>query len=980
MPLILYIRGKIGPTLDLNFASEFYRNRSVLSTFDNSLTYTGASAKTMVDSDGLVKWAPHNLALNSAAPVTQNITVISGVAYTVECTGTGSITLSGAGIGSASLGVPVEITAATTTLTLTIVGSVDTMWAYRSDLGGMVNNSDRGDSYVPTTSAAVYLPRRGHHIYDGSTWVNKGILLESEARTNLLAESNDFGTTWTANNASLTAADATGPDGASSMTLLNDSSATGTGEVYVDYAVTVSTAVAYTFSVFVKADQLAFVALGTESFTTPASGETFFNLTTGALATVATGHTATIENCGGGIYRCAITFTTDAADTAGNLRIYVAEADTDITVDLDGTSSVHIFGAQLELGSTASSYIPTAGATVTRAAETLTVAAANLPYSATNMSIQMDGEMTYADEAAAAQLTLTRWYADASNYIILDVDTDTTATGEINANQNAAATLDTVVATAEYTPGVNVAFNIASRHTSGAINIAKDGTAATANTTPTALPDLSATNLELGYDYMGTIGQFRMWDADLGDTGIAEASARTYTTEFAMIVSTTTASETFTIPCQNVGTFNAVIDWGDNSDHSTITAYNDADLVHVYNNPGDHVIRITGTFPNIYFNNAGDRLKVKSVENFGKVGWTRADGAFHGCSNMTSFTSGTTDTSSVTSMYFMFYGCTGLTTLDLSSFDTSSVTTMYAMFYNCSGLTTLDVSSFNTSSVTTMAFMFRGCSGLTTLDLSGFSTASVTAMRYMFYNCSGLTTLNVSGFDTSSVTTMNSMFYSCSELTTLDVSSFNTSSVTDMYFMFYSCSELTTLDLSGFNTALVTDMYAMFYNCSGLTTLDVSSFNTSSVTDIRFMFNGCSGVTTLDVSSFDTSSVTSMYFMFYNCSSLTTLDVSSFDTSSVTSMGFMFFSCSGLTDIIGVDAFDISGLNDVTSLTNFANGVTLPTSRYDALLIAWEAQDPFDGMAPNFGSSTYTGGGAVAAARASLISRDGWTITDGGVA
>jgi hypothetical protein len=44
------------------------------------------------------------------------------------------------------------------------------------------------------------------------------------------------------------------------------------------------------------------------------------------------------------------------------------------------------------------------------------------------------------------------------------------------------------------------------------------------DTTPTALPDLSATNLELGYDYMGTIGKFRMWDDDLGDTGIAEAS------------------------------------------------------------------------------------------------------------------------------------------------------------------------------------------------------------------------------------------------------------------------------------------------------------------------------------------------------------------------------------------------------------------------------------------------------------------------
>tara|TARA_R110000823_G_scaffold123406_1_gene249419 strand:- start:697 stop:1059 length:363 start_codon:yes stop_codon:yes gene_type:complete len=120
--------------------------------------------------------------------------------------------------------------------------------------------------------------------------------------------------------------------------------------------------------------------------------------------------------------------------------------------------------------------------------------------------------------------------------------------------------------------------------------------------------------------------------------------------------------------------------------------------------------------------------------------------------------------------------------------------------------------------------------------------------------------------------------------------------------------------------------------------------------------------------------------MFYNCTSLTSLDVSNFNTSAVTVMNAMFFGCTGLTDIVGVDTFNIGGLNSTSSLTIFADSVTLPTARYDALLLAWEAQNPFDGMAPNFGSSTYTGGGAVATARASLISRDGWTITDGGVA
>jgi hypothetical protein len=49
---------------------------------------------------------------------------------------------------------------------------------YRSDLGGMVDNPDTGDSYVPTTTAAKYLARRGNHVYNGTSFVNKGLLLE----------------------------------------------------------------------------------------------------------------------------------------------------------------------------------------------------------------------------------------------------------------------------------------------------------------------------------------------------------------------------------------------------------------------------------------------------------------------------------------------------------------------------------------------------------------------------------------------------------------------------------------------------------------------------------------------------------------------------------------------------------------------------------------------------------------------------------
>jgi surface protein len=300
---------------------------------------------------------------------------------------------------------------------------------------------------------------------------------------------------------------------------------------------------------------------------------------------------------------------------------------------------------------------------------------------------------------------------------------------------------------------------------------------------------------------------------------------------FIFKITTTGSPQTFTIPCENAGTFNATIDWGDGGATSSITAYNDADLAHSYATAGQYTITITGTFPNIYFNNGGDKLLVDEVVDLGDVGWTRLDKAFFGCSNMTAFDGGAADTSGVTNMFAMFLNCASLTSLDLSGFDTSSVTNMQEMFRNCSSLTSLGVSGFDTSSVTNMSYMFYNCSSLTSLDVSGFDTSSVTNMAFMFYNCTSLTSLDVSGFDTSSVTSMTQMFRFCTSLTSLDVSAFDTSSVTNMFAMFNNCSSLTSLDVSGFDTSSVTDMYAMFRNCSSLTGLQISGWDVSSVTN-----------------------------------------------------------------------------------------------------------------------------------------------------
>ena len=52
---------------------------------------------------------------------------------------------------------------------------------YRSDLGGMVDNPDNSGNdadFIATSGSAAYLPRIGHHVYNGSAWVNEGVKVD----------------------------------------------------------------------------------------------------------------------------------------------------------------------------------------------------------------------------------------------------------------------------------------------------------------------------------------------------------------------------------------------------------------------------------------------------------------------------------------------------------------------------------------------------------------------------------------------------------------------------------------------------------------------------------------------------------------------------------------------------------------------------------------------------------------------------------
>jgi len=136
--------------------------------------------------------------------------------------------------------------------------------------------------------------------------------------------------------------------------------------------------------------------------------------------------------------------------------------------------------------------------------------------------------MTYADEDSVEQFELMRWELDGNNLIRYAVWTNNTNTGEVFFGQRAGGVLDRISegGTGSYSPGANVPFNIAGAHTSSRIQGAVNGTALTADTTPTSLVDLSSSGLRFSAKkFMGHITQFRIWDVDIGDTGIEEASS-----------------------------------------------------------------------------------------------------------------------------------------------------------------------------------------------------------------------------------------------------------------------------------------------------------------------------------------------------------------------------------------------------------------------------------------------------------------------
>jgi hypothetical protein len=602
-PLRAYAAAGFTPKLVAAFADEFYGKEGRKSTFGGVLEHTATTNGTMVDSDGLLKWRPHNKLASSNdvnsswslinfASTTDNLLIpdTSTGAHYIYQAATASVydftwefeakpegynfvrlfnAIFGIGVDidlvnktfsnkSAELDDPIITDAADGYVhvkcqyigtrtnkafalqpmpsalgTSPFAGDgtsgvrVRKMRLYRSDLSGMVDNPDTGDSYVPTTTSAVYMARRSHHIWNGSSWVNEGILTEPSTQTNKPQGGYSAPKNGATQTIGLTISDDAGVGftGAGSGPRVTGSGSAGTQRMHLGGgdATYRSTAQVYIAkSSTHKYYQIISSASG-------GNGYANFDLTDGSIGSVgsywsADGIVNIVEH--ETFYELIVN---DTVLTTGPRYLYFVDSKTASYAASSATSdygdipyigNIHQSGADNTFPAFP---IICTGSQVARAAEQIVIPHENISWPAGDeLSIHLKFLATYSDDGGSF---LPLYWSGGSNSIQYYIDT-AAGTGQVKCFQfGPLASGGVTSGVSVYSPGVNVPMNIASRHTASSFNIAVDGFAQTESNTNTGFPNLENVDLQLAYTGGSMILQeVSLWDVNITDAGTEDAT------------------------------------------------------------------------------------------------------------------------------------------------------------------------------------------------------------------------------------------------------------------------------------------------------------------------------------------------------------------------------------------------------------------------------------------------------------------------
>jgi hypothetical protein len=286
------------------------------------------------------------------------------------------------------------------------------------------SNATFFDASGTLQTAANDTPRFDHDPATGGN-PSRGLLIE-EARTNLLERSEEFDNAyWTKNNCTISSNATAAPTGGQTADTLFDTSGSAARSLQKG-SVTVTTSTAYTITAFAKdAGRRYFHIRSNDNTTNDNGADVVFDLQNGLVSGSATARgtwsaaSADIASVGSGWYRCRLTTTvattllfvkfqtseTGSRGADGNAGAYTG----------DITNGIHIWGAQLEAGAFATSYIPTTTAAATRAADSAVVTPISSFYNQAEGTLFAEGSVNLESTGTSSHLVS----VGASDYISL---------------------------------------------------------------------------------------------------------------------------------------------------------------------------------------------------------------------------------------------------------------------------------------------------------------------------------------------------------------------------------------------------------------------------------------------------------------------------------------------------------------------------------------------------------------------------------
>jgi hypothetical protein len=776
---------------------------------------------------------------------------------------------------------------------------------------GAASYIDR-DGVLQVNGAPANQPRVGFNYEpdsDGVLQLVQGITVE-EQRTNLLLRSEEFdNASWTlsrvlafGNGSQSNAISA--PNGSFTADKITES--TETGVHTIRQSVTILSGVSYTLTVYAKSGERSGLAINSFDGT---NKRATFNLATGAIQGFDAGVAASIAPAGGGWFRCSATITSASTSFLAIFEIANASFTTNYTGD--GTSGIYLWGAQLEVGSFPTSYIPTTTATVTRPADLLSF----------NTEVPSSGSLYIDAEAfnASVNNTLLSAANASDEKLLLQVQQPPSL-------YNGVALVYSIDESFEPTLPFPIPEPGAQRNiiTWGANNFHYQQSNYRKTPSLTAAVPENMNRIGIGHDitdptkgFNGVISRLYLWanelppeiarglvrgnitvplNADDGNVIPVAAHALIFNTQGAFF------NGDKVIRFQLLGSNNSVsIDWNDGTIETYAGSAANTTITHTYETPGLYLVTITGVFENIKLGNftgsqASDLLNI--AQNGPDWSPTNLTDLYNGCTLLKNEAlDDFPDTSLITQYVRAFQNCSSLTSFPL--INTAAGTNFDRAWLNCSSLTSFPL--IDTGAGTNFSVAWQGCSSLTSFPL--INTAAGTAFNSAWTLCSSLTSFPL--INTAAGTTFAFAWANCSSLTSFPL--INTAAGTNFDRAWLNCSSLTSFPL--IDTGAGTNFSVAWQSCSSLTSFPL--INTAAGTAFNSAWTLCSSLTSFPL--INTAAGTNFALAWYGCSSLTSFPL--INTAAGTNFGRAWYDNNGLTAFPALDFDAAVGLASDASNT-----------------------------------------------------------------